>query len=986
MCARRIHPGASPFDGQSDLLARDVVLRIRAALLSQDETAARGFTTRIAIPVAPDADAATRAHLDALAHAVLDDPRVAMHRERLAAPNRAAAAAPDLVATVEDALRRGEQSVVDELGSRAVPALVTLLHPEWDVDGAVAGYRRDPAAWLALLDPTTALTVFSDLMDAGRFARPERIIDAFYGSGMTRHDGTWFEAPGGMPRFLAPDWLSLIERCVEAGVSGGDDVSVLSGMLEKLVKFDALPPGLARAIGEAALLSDRKAALALVRVQQDPGRRPSLVPLLETALEHSADAVRVHCATLLAEYPSSRALRRHGDDPAPRVRTQLARSLRPISVHDPVYHGLNVMMGTVLVTTVPVIDAEARDILSRLARDVDPMVRTEATLSILALDAPLGRDVYLSLARDPVVDVRLSLTRLARGDALPEVLALLARDENLTVRYELAGRAFDDLPTDDAAARNAAVDVLHVLAQDADTAVRQRAVTNLVQREATLPASLVAGLLADKDPAVRRTLARDAASGTLPLLDVLTTLASDADPSVRAEVDERLRQEVGRQRWTQHGIEAFLSLLESRVFAAADPSSAWRSTVTQVLRHGEGVLIITRWALARPQSTWLWQVLIEYGTNNEVVDSWFDLEDDEFVRLVEALDASPITQERVRSNGHDPVSQIIGRISSRAARSQDVRIEACRELLARAVLPAPRRVSLLWALSPVLEIGDVDLAVGVIADGWWHTTPPSGSSLANAQAIALRPPVANAFVSALLARDDIEPTLLIAAANAYAIDGPDGEALTARILERWFGPTPHPAVAKAVSALGTWPDAADPSLLEDALFGAYPESALDAMNRTKEPEHLHVLARFVRTFPFQPGGGNVLRAVGVIESHLNDAAVDVLLQLAGSGDAHLRARCMQAVQSIQDYLLARKTWERRMAEGRTRDDAVAELLGLLDGDDALLRAESVRALGILGAVEQMPRVIALLRDEDPSVAAAAREALDRLHAFAADGD
>ena len=114
---------------------------------------------------------------------------------------------------------------------------------------------------------------------------------------------------------------------------------------------------------------------------------------------------------------------------------------------------------------------------------------------------------------------------------------------------------------------------------------------------------------------------------------------------------------------------------------------------------------------------------------------------------------------------------------------------------------------------------------------------------------------------------------------------------------------------------------------------------------------------------------------------MSEQAADALMRLAPRVKSPtLRSSCFDGLENIRRFLDGLEAWDRRKAERSTRDSAVVELLGLLDAPEKDVRAQAARALGTLGAVEQMPRLVRLLRDESTDVRAAAQEALDRLNA------
>jgi HEAT repeat protein len=155
------------------------------------------------------------------------------------------------------------------------------------------------------------------------------------------------------------------------------------------------------------------------------------------------------------------------------------------------------------------------------------------------------------------------------------------------------------------------------------------------------------------------------------------------------------------------------------------------------------------------------------------------------------------------------------------------------------------------------------------------------------------------------------------------------------------------------------------------------------MGRSRDPVYLPTLRDCLETSWLSAGKQRKLfvAAVGSLTNHMNDEAAEILLDgAAAAPDAILRNACMEGVKALHEYPRARAEWEQRAGARATRDAAVAELVELLGDEDPAMRAESVRGLGLLGAVEQLPRVIRALQDGDAGVRVAAREALERLHA------
>jgi hypothetical protein len=92
-----------------------------------------------------------------------------------------------------------------------------------------------------------------------------------------------------------------------------------------------------------------------------------------------------------------------------------------------------------------------------------------------------------------------------------------------------------------------------------------------------------------------------------------------------------------------------------------------------------------------------------------------------------------------------------------------------------------------------------------------------------------------------------------------------------------------------------------------------------------------------------------------------------------------RKWCFEGLESIRKYQEEKARWDKRKIGDDARLQAIAETLPMLDDKDPLVRGQAARALGTLGAIEQMPRLIRMLKDSNPSVRESAQKALDQLN-------
>jgi HEAT repeat protein len=223
--------------------------------------------------------------------------------------------------------------------------------------------------------------------------------------------------------------------------------------------------------------------------------------------------------------------------------------------------------------------------------------------------------------------------------------------------------------------------------------------------------------------------------------------------------------------------------------------------------------------------------------------------------------------------------------------------------------------------------------------------------------------------------------------NAYA---PHGEELSVAVLQRWHadatGPTEE-ALYPAIERAGSMAGRIDPALVIATAHNAHPDIAalaVAAMGRLRDPVFLPALRECLETnwLSGQSQDEIFSTAVRSLTNFMSHDAAEILLDGAGAAPrAALREECMEGVKAIHEYQRARTEWEQRAGRRATRDAAVVELVAMLDDEDATVRAESLRGLGLLGAAEHLPRVIRALKDSDAGVRAAAREALDRFNAL-----
>ena len=536
-------------------------------------------------------------------------------------------------------------------------------------------------------------------------------------------------------------------------------------------------------------------------------------------------------------------------------------------------------------------------------------------------------------------------------------------------------------PNDDAELRS----ILVRLSQDEDPQVREAAVTSIGRLSPPVNRDVLERLAQDPDPGVRAVLMsildpEDSADAAL-----LKVLVSSGDPILVSS--SRLHPLLWEAAGDPLKADEILSILR------AIPPSTARSELLRGI--GSKVAVsstagrngLTRWTLETGEPMPLDVALAPIGANpgptysESLLEGWSRLHADEIARLypivaIEApttfaglwrrlvyTQAPPGLARALRPVFHDASQPVIVRLGAlvAAAAEPDAALEA--ELLD-------------FIDGPAIGEATTEAAVGLL----------------QAFGFALPESDPNRILLAVLQRAGLPGVLLPFALEHYSPYGPDGEALTEAILRRW-GPSctsnEWEPLQKAIEHAGTLRGRLDPQLLiaatRNPLVADY---AGEAMCRQRDPVFLPTLAECIEApwLPRDPREVVSETAVASVTAYMSDDAVRILLQAAAeTSDSGLRQQCLKGVDTIRRFQDALADWERRDAGRATRDDAVGTLAGMLDDPSPQVRAEALRALVSLRAVEYLPQIIQGLKDVDAAVREAARQALEQHHRLEAEG-
>ncbi len=545
------------------------------------------------------------------------------------------------------------------------------------------------------------------------------------------------------------------------------------------------------------------------------------------------------------------------------------------------------------------------------------------------------------------------------GDPDPEVRKLVAQGLRRAV-------ALPDSGTRPLSRRE--WDVLEQLLADEDADVRLESLFILPRGNSTLALERWKQLAADEDPRVRRRVAEFASSlppeYAIPICEVALR-----DPALRDTVESLLVSadvEEDPQGWL--GVyAALLSDPSSRIAQEIDRKRNLARHFNTTPQTQEAYL---RWALAA-------------GPDALVAPIRDDKDPGSFLGRIPSELYPPFV---VRLFHEDPFD--LDRRLATEAYPRDPALDA--EKARRAMQAAtdrelPPELRYLLVLYSYGEPGWSKLMTSILlenpslAEAFQSDASPLYNSI-NHWHIFDGEPV-NRVLLSLLQEDAFPEPILSRITSAYDVKAPLALAISRNLIERFTTaqPSDSTGIDLAVESAGRHPELADIDELRSWLDKPWlTASAISALGQRHDPSALEDLAGFLRDRSAKDR--LFLAALEAVTSYLSDEAAETLLDVAGQTRYRGgRDACLAAVESIRTYQEARERWAARRLGKQTRTRAVARLLELLDEKETEIRIEAIRGLGSLQALEALPTLIPLVRDPDPGIRKATREALDRLN-------
>ncbi len=514
------------------------------------------------------------------------------------------------------------------------------------------------------------------------------------------------------------------------------------------------------------------------------------------------------------------------------------------------------------------------------------------------------------------------------------------------------------------------------LAEDEDVEVRRAAAESIVDLAEPLGDDVYFRLLDDPDAGVRMELVILDHPRPEFLSRVLDRLAADTDEEVLEALDERLRD---NEKWHEHST-ALRAAATRRLLERVRPMS--QDGYDRVIRHlagsDQGFRTLIEAALREEDGAILKRTL-DFQSS---IRTSFGHGSTGFLALDDATLADTLPA-LYRAN-----EQSYYNVRNAIERAYPPRWAAMRRLLAREDAPIHVR---LGAAKIASKGGGEEFRrqlLDLLADPLWRTRPPSETDreLLGMIGDALPSPDVNPLCLELARRRDVLDELCLTLMVEYRPSQPLGRDISLAVLDRWFSADGRTfiAVRKALFHLRSLPDHVDPKLLKSAArTEGYAETAVETMGALRSPEYLSILGECLNAnWIYEPTSRRNVQfaAARALEGYLSDEAADLLLAGLGmASEDSVRDVCRQALENIRRYENEKRLWQEHKEGRLERDDAIVSLLALLADDDATIRAEAAKGLGTLGAVEYIPRLIEMLRDENDDVKSAARQALARLN-------
>jgi HEAT repeat protein len=244
------------------------------------------------------------------------------------------------------------------------------------------------------------------------------------------------------------------------------------------------------------------------------------------------------------------------------------------------------------------------------------------------------------------------------------------------------------------------------------------------------------------------------------------------------------------------------------------------------------------------------------------------------------------------------------------------------------------------------------------------------------------------FANQALALSDSNPSFALALGAGLGLESVYPEKFAAAVLNpalHYAYSKTEIAVAEGISICGTalhllmqdseWSEG-DQELLEEAISAPHRQLYLPAIQfaqRMQNERNIPVLGSFLRSSTDQEKQHALVTALGSYMSR--DAGQELVQCLGAAADPNVRGAIQIQLSQIREYLEEAEYWAGKEQKRATTDNAVLELVSMLDDADPKIRVAALDGLASFGAKEHLPRIIRMLNDQSNPVQRAAKKAV-----------
>lgn len=543
-------------------------------------------------------------------------------------------------------------------------------------------------------------------------------------------------------------------------------------------------------------------------------------------------------------------------------------------------------------------------------------------------------------------------------------------------------------------------EILTTLVSDPDADVRLSAAWSVVQLGTPLPVGVYESIAHDPDPRVRLAAMSATSLDVTDRARIMSILATDPEPSVLEGVDRFIFNTLSFKDSTSAGPAApihpayYPALEARRLNAARSFDKYWNGQVqdlyARLTTKPEGMAMVLRWITKEkdvpPRMAWV--VARLYTFLGDIVSNE-DIWSRRTLNLADhGLTIDPTTWvglfELAQSPGTDPnttilVTRLLVRIDADlsahflpiardASRPTKTRLQAC------AIAANGRDPSLVPTLISVLD----DQRGKSTSTGW------EDQDWVMAIAKSLPEESAEPALDAVLADKSIPDAFGTAFAAGWTMTHALDASQAITILDKWLtsANTQQGGVEAALKEIATQPREKQRDWLVRAAHDPrYAYLTLTLIGNMRDPSYLSVLEEYLAPGFSMQDVDAPTAALNALTRYFDDRAADIILKVAGSTpDPELRDQAFKALTTIRKYQEERGRWKDQLGSGEAWRQSVHDLVVMLDDAEAAVRVQAVRGLATLGAKEEMPRIVRMLKDKDELVRKAAEDALGALNA------